>query len=97
MLKIVKQSKNEFYISIPTQWNRTITSWNLLPVSIENLLSEDVTVYIDLKYIDKLESLKFDILYELVKLANSRKSKIVFMNKQDHISEKIGLLSYSSE
>jgi hypothetical protein len=97
MLKIEQSNPNIFYTSIPVNWDNTFKYWNHLKKLMSPYIYNDSVINIDLQNIKIIGSEVFNFLYDLVKLADSKHSKIIFTNLSVGIEERINLLGASTD
>lgn len=98
MIPEIRQLDNgESYLIIPASWDNNINLWAGLPELLQDYLSEDAIVYIDLEEIQTISPNVFNILFDIARDAGRIRAKLIFTGASDHLEERISLLGGASE
>ena len=97
MLKIEQTGPKEYLTIIPISWNHSDDHWEDLISSFDGCFEPDGTIYINLSNMQTLSTYAFNRLFDLTSVASYHLCRLVFMNVEEELEEKIAMLNHQSE
>ena len=96
-LVIERTGSKEYIAVIPPEWDKEDENWQNLIIYLQDCFEEDGTIYLNMTHVHRLSTYAFNRLFDLTSVAAEHICRLVFMNVDDQLEEKVAMLNHQSE
>lgn len=96
-LQVEHTGPKEYIAVIPPEWDTEDENWQDLIIYLQDCFEAEGTIYLNMTHVHQLTTYAFNRLFDLTSVAAEHFCRLVFMNVDDQLEEKIAMLNHQSE